>query len=134
VDDPAIAGAVFSLAIGGFSLNLYSAIGILLLMGLVKKNSIILVDYAENARRAGAGSALAILRAGSVRLRPILMTSCATAAAAVPIALGLGAGTELRQPMAVAVLGGVVLSTLLSLYVVPACYVILAAVRRTRRG
>jgi multidrug efflux pump subunit AcrB len=125
----AIAGAAFSLALGGFSLNIFSFIGILLLMGLVKKNSIILVDYAERGRLAGLSPGWAILRAGSVRLRPILMTSAATAAAAVPVVLGLGAGTELRQPMAVAVLGGVILSTVLSLVVVPACYVILERLR-----
>jgi multidrug efflux pump len=128
----AIAGAAFSLAIGGFSLNIFSFIGVLLLMGLVKKNSIILVDYAERGRAAGLTAGWAILRAGSVRLRPILMTSCATAAAAVPVSFGLGAGTELRQPMAVAVLGGVILSTVLSLFVVPACYVILERLRRRR--
>ena len=126
----ALAGAAFSLAIGGFSLNIFSFIGVLLLMGLVKKNSIILVDYAERGRAAGLTAGWAILRAGSVRLRPILMTSCATAAAALPISFGLGEGTELRQPMAVAVLGGVVLSTVLSLVVVPACYVILSKKQR----
>jgi multidrug efflux pump len=126
----AIAGAAFSLIIGGFSLNIFSFIGVLLLMGLVKKNSIILVDYAERGRAAGLSAGWAILRAGSVRLRPILMTSCATAAAAVPISLGFGEGTELRQPMAVAVLGGVVVSTVLSLVVVPACYVMLDRLRR----
>ena len=125
----AIAGAAFSLAIGGFSLNIFSFIGVLLLMGLVKKNSIILVDYAERGRDAGLTAGWAILRAGSVRLRPILMTSCATAAAAVPISLGLGEGTELRQPMAVVVLGGVILSTVLSLVVVPACYILLDKLR-----
>jgi multidrug efflux pump subunit AcrB len=128
----AIAGAAFSLAIGGFSLNIFSFIGVLLLMGLVKKNSIILVDYAERGRAAGLTPGWAILRAGSVRLRPILMTSCATAAAAVPVSFGLGAGTELRQPMAVAVLGGVILSTVLSLFVVPACYIILERLRRRK--
>lgn len=126
----AIAGAAFSLIVGGFSLNIFSFIGVLLLMGLVKKNSIILVDYAERGRAAGLSAGWAILRAGSVRLRPILMTSCATAAAAVPISLGFGEGTELRQPMAVAVLGGVVVSTVLSLVVVPACYVMLDRLRR----
>lgn len=130
----AIAGAVFSLAIGGHSLNVFSFIGILLLMGLVKKNSIILVDYAERGRRSGLSAGWAVLRAGAVRLRPILMTSAATAAAAVPIALGLGAGSELRQPMAVAVLGGVVVSTVLSLVAVPAVYVVLERLRRRLGG
>jgi multidrug efflux pump subunit AcrB len=98
-------------------------------MGIVKKNSIILVDYANHVR-AGRGAAAAMLRAGRVRLRPILMTSVATMAAALPVAAGIGAGAEVRQPMAVAVVGGVVASTLLSLYTVPAFYVLVGGRRR----
>jgi hydrophobe/amphiphile efflux-1 (HAE1) family protein len=120
----AVAGAAFSLQLGGFSLNTFSLIGILLLMGIVKKNSIILVDYADKARAEGKDAVEAMLHAGAVRLRPILMTSAATMMAAVPTALGLGAGAETRQPMAVAVFGGVLLSTLLSLVVVPAFYLV----------
>jgi hydrophobe/amphiphile efflux-1 (HAE1) family protein len=120
----AIAGAAASLWLGGFTLNMFSVIGMLLLMGIVKKNSIILVDYAEKARAAGASARDAIQHAGEVRLRPILMTSAATMMAAVPTALGLGAGSETRQPMAVAVFGGVLVSTLLSLAVVPAFYLV----------
>jgi multidrug efflux pump len=119
-----IAGAVFALKIGGQSINIFSMIGILLLMGIVKKNSIILVDYANQVRQSDKLDALdAMLRAGPVRLRPILMTSFATLAAAVPAALALGPGSEVRAPMAFAVIGGLVVSTLLSLLVVPAFYV-----------
>ncbi len=119
----AIAGALFGLALFGKSINTFSVIGILLLMGIVKKNSIILVDYAERGRRSGLSPARAMFSAGMIRLRPILMTSVAIMAAAVPTALGLGAGAEARQPMAVAVLGGVALCTALSLMVVPAFYI-----------
>jgi len=130
-----IAGAIFALKIGNQSINIFSMIGILLLMGIVKKNSIILVDYANQVRESDKLDALgAMLRAGPVRLRPILMTSFATLAAAVPAALALGPGSEVRAPMAFAVIGGLVVSTLLSLFVVPAFYVSadhgLARVRR----
>jgi hydrophobe/amphiphile efflux-1 (HAE1) family protein len=120
-----LAGAVFALAIAGKSLNMCSMIGILLLMGIVKKNSIILVDYANQLREEqGLGALDAMLRAAPVRLRPILMTSIATMMAAVPAALALGAGSETRAPMSIAVLGGLVVSTALSLLVVPAFYVV----------
>jgi hydrophobe/amphiphile efflux-1 (HAE1) family protein len=120
----AISGALAGLWLAGFSLSLFSAIGILLLMGLSKKNSIILVDYANQARERGMDAAEAMAYAGPVRLRPIVMTSLATLVAAIPTSLGLGAGAETRQPMAVAVLGGIIVSTLLSLIVVPSFYVL----------
>ncbi|WP_438031859.1 efflux RND transporter permease subunit [Sorangium sp. So ce204] len=126
-----IAGAAFALLLTGHTLNIFSMIGILLLMGIVKKNSIILVDHAIEVRRGhgeGAGEVMdareAMLRAGPVRLRPILMTSIATLMAAVPSALALGPGAEIRAPMAAAVIGGLVVSTALSLLVVPAFYVV----------
>jgi multidrug efflux pump subunit AcrB len=119
-----IAGAAFALFSTGRSLNIFSMIGLLLLMGIVKKNSIILVDYANQLRERGRGTLAAILRAGPVRLRPILMTSVATMMAAIPAALGLGAGSETRAPMAVAVIGGLIVSTALSLLVVPAFYLL----------
>lgn len=118
-----IAGAAFALWLAGKSLNIFSMIGLLLLMGIVKKNSIILVDYANQARAEGLGAKDAMLRAGPIRLRPILMTSIATMMAAIPPALGLGSGSEIRTPMAIAVIGGLVVSTALSLLVVPAFYV-----------
>ncbi len=118
-----IAGAAAALLITGKSLNIFSMIGLLLLLGIVKKNSIILVDYANQNRMDGADARNGMLRAGPIRLRPILMTSVATLMAAIPPALGLGAGSEIRTPMAIAVIGGVIVSTALSLLVVPAFYV-----------
>src|SRR5262249_36514482 len=106
------------------SLNIMSMIGLLLLMGIVKKNSIILVDYAIQARGDGLSAKDAMLKAGPVRLRPILMTSIATMMGVVPAALALGPGAEMRRSMAVGVIGGLVLSTVLSLLVVPAFYVV----------
>ena len=123
---PSISGAVFALYISGQSLNAFSVIGILLLMGIAKKNSIILVDYTNQLRKRGEATTAeeALLKAGPIRLRPILMTSGATTMAAIPLALGLGPGGEVRMPMAIAVIGGVVASTLLSLVVVPAFYIL----------
>ena len=118
-----VAGAVFALLIGDKTLNIFSAIGLLLLMGIVKKNSIILVDYATQLRAKGMNARDAMLRAGPVRLRPILMTSIATGMAALPAALALGPGGEVRAPMAIAVIGGLVVSTMMSLFVVPSFYV-----------
>jgi len=136
-----IAGAAFALWVTGKSLNIFSMIGLLLLMGIVKKNSIILVDYANRARGDGLSARDAMLRAGPLRLRPILMTSVATMMAVIPPALGLGAGSEIRTPMAIAVIGGLVVSTALSLLVVPAFYLtadrvasrVTARLRRRRR-
>ena len=119
-----VAGAAFALWLTGNTLNIFSMIGLLLLMGIVKKNSIILVDYANQARGRGADARGAMLEAGPIRLRPILMTSCATTMAAVPAAIGLGAGSEVRTPMAIAVIGGVLVSTMLSLLVVPCFYIV----------
>jgi multidrug efflux pump subunit AcrB len=119
-----VAGAAFAMAATGTTLNIFSMIGLLLLMGIVKKNSIILVDYALQQREHGADAVEAMQRAGPVRLRPILMTSIATMMAAVPAALALGAGSETRAPMSIAVLGGLSVSTVLSLLVVPAFYVV----------
>jgi multidrug efflux pump subunit AcrB len=119
-----IAGAAFALLITRQSLNIFSMIGLLLLMGIVKKNSIILVDYANAFREKGFGAKESMEQAGPIRLRPILMTATATLMAAIPPALGIGSGSEIRMPMAIAVIGGLVLSTALSLVVVPAFYVV----------
>jgi multidrug efflux pump subunit AcrB len=130
-----VAGAIFALAAAGHSLNIYSLIGLLLLMGIVKKNSILLVDFTNQLRERGRSTLGALRRAGPIRLRPILMTSVATMMAATPVALGLGAGSETRQPMAIAVIGGLLVSTALSLLVVPCFYYLadLAKVRLRRR-
>ena len=119
-----IAGAAFALWITRQSLNVFSMIGLLLLIGIVQKNSIILVDYANTYKAKGFGAREAMEKAGPIRLRPILMTATATLMAAIPPALGLGAGAEIRRPMAIGVIGGLVLSTILSLVVVPSFYVI----------
>jgi hydrophobe/amphiphile efflux-1 (HAE1) family protein len=121
-----IAGAMAALYLTDRTLNVFSMIGLLLLMGIVKKNSIMLVDYANEVRQHAPtlSAREAMKRAGPVRLRPILMTAAATMMAAVPAAIGLGEGSETRGPMAIAVLGGLILSTILSLYVVPAFYVL----------
>jgi multidrug efflux pump subunit AcrB len=121
-----LAGAMFALYLSGKTINIFSMIGLLLLMGIVKKNSIMLVDYATEVRRhdAALDASQAMALAGPTRLRPILMTAMACMMAAVPSAMGHGAGAETRGPMAIAIIGGLVVSTILSLYVVPAFYVL----------
>ncbi len=119
-----VAGAAFALLITGKTINIFSMIGLLLLLGIAKKNSIILVDYAVQKQKEGSSAREAMLKAGPVRLRPILMTSMATLCAAIPPALALGPGAETRGPMAVAIIGGLVISTALSLLVVPAFFVV----------
>ncbi|MBZ0136255.1 MAG: efflux RND transporter permease subunit [Planctomycetes bacterium] len=120
-----IAGAALALFSTGQTLNIFSLIGLLLLIGIAKKNSIILVDYANQLRLKGLTAREAMQKAGPVRLRPILMTSAATIMAAFPAALALGPGGEIRRPMAIGVLGGMLVATALSLLVVPAFYVLL---------
>ena len=121
-----IAGAFIGLFITGQSLNIYSMIGVLLLMGIVKKNSILLVEFANLVRDRKGGEETpekAMVEAGPTRLRPILMTSFATVAGAIPTAIATGEGAELTRSMAVTIIFGVLFSTLLTLYVIPAIYV-----------
>jgi hydrophobe/amphiphile efflux-1 (HAE1) family protein len=127
-------GAIVALRWAGLTLNLWSFIGIVLLMGIVKKNSILLVDLTNQRRSLGAGRDQALFEACPLRLRPILMTSVSTVAAAVPAALAAGPGGELRQPMAIAVIGGVTLSTFLTLLVVPALYAVLDDLFGRKKG
>jgi multidrug efflux pump subunit AcrB len=119
-----VAGAAFALLITGKSMNIFSMIGLLLLLGIAKKNSIILVDYAIELQHEGDDAKTAMSKAGPIRLRPILMTSVATMMAAIPPALALGPGAETRGPMAVAIIGGLIVSTALSLVVVPSFFVV----------
>jgi HAE1 family hydrophobic/amphiphilic exporter-1 len=121
----AVTGALVTLWLTGDTLNMMSMIGLILLMGLVKKNSIILVDYTNALREQGLSVQEAVLKACPVRLRPILMTSVATVAGAIPAAIGLGPGAETRAPMARSIIGGIVLSTLVTLVLVPVFYVLL---------
>ena len=125
-----ISGAFIGLYLGHQSLNMYSLIGLILLMGIVKKNSILLVDFTNQVRTEGAGVNEALLRACPVRLRPILMTSVATVAGALPEALAWGPGMEVRMPMAIAIIGGVIASTFLTLFVVPCAYSLIAHLER----
>ena len=117
-----VTGAVLALVIGNQSLNMFSMIGIVLLMGIVKKNSILLVDFTNERRKSGLSVHDALQEACPIRLRPILMTSVSTIAAAIPPALALGPGAETRVPMALVISGGVAVSTLLTLFVVPCAY------------
>ena len=117
-----LSGAFLSLWAGGQSLNIFSMIGLILLMGIVKKNSILLVEFTNQMRERGMGIREALSTACPIRLRPILMTSISTIAAALPPALAMGPGAETRIPMAIAVIGGVLVSTVLTLFVVPAAY------------
>jgi len=117
-----VTGAFIALRLTGISLNIYSMIGLLLLMGIVKKNSILLVDFTNKRRVDGLGVREALLAACPTRLRPIIMTSVATVAAAIPAALAIGPGAETIRPMAVVVIGGVAFSTVLTLFVVPCAY------------
>jgi HAE1 family hydrophobic/amphiphilic exporter-1 len=129
-----IGGALGALALTGLTLNIYSMIGMVMLMGLVTKNAILLVDYTNQLRReSGMETKAALLRAGPVRLRPILMTAFSTIAGMVPIAIGLGAGSETRQPMGACVIGGMLTSTLLTLVVIPVVYSLLDDVGGTVR-
>lgn len=119
-------GAFVSLALFHQSINMYSMIGLILLMGIVKKNSILLVDFTRQCRDEGLGVEAALLKACPVRLRPILMTSAATVAGALPEALSVGPGAETTIPMAIAIIGGVIASTVLTLFVVPCVYSLLS--------
>jgi multidrug efflux pump subunit AcrB len=121
----AIIGAMLALLITRSDFGMISVIGLLFLLGLLDKNALLLMDYINQLRRAGLNRDKAILVTGLVRLRPILMTTASTILGMLPIALGLGAGSELRQPMAVAIIGGLFTSTLLSLIVVPVLYTLL---------
>jgi multidrug efflux pump subunit AcrB len=104
------------------NINLFSQIGLVLLIGLVTKNSILLVEYANQQTAKGIDPRTAMEAAGRVRLRPILMTAFSTIAGILPIAIGFGAGAESRRPMGVAVVGGMLTSTFLTLFVIPVVY------------
>ncbi|MGN6392655.1 MAG: efflux RND transporter permease subunit [Gemmatimonadales bacterium] len=130
----AVTGALFTLKVAGSTINVYSQIGMILLIGLVTKNSILLVEYINQLRERGMDTVDAAREAGRIRLRPILMTSVATVMGALPIALGLGAGSLSRRPLGYAIVGGLVFSTMLTLYVVPTVYVIFDAALARLRG
>ncbi|HTK30619.1 MAG TPA: efflux RND transporter permease subunit [Candidatus Saccharimonadaceae bacterium] len=122
----AVFGALLTLFIFRMSINIYSQIGLIMLIGLVTKNGILIVEFANQRRARGMPVTEAVVGAATIRLRPILMTTLATIFGILPIALGLGAGSESRKPLGMAVVGGMVFSTALTLIVVPVVYTLLA--------
>ena len=134
-----VSGALLVLWLGGQSMNVYSMLGMILLMGIAKKNSIMLVDFTNQLRDQGHERHEALLQACPIRLRPILMTSFATIAGALPAALALGPGAETQRSMALTLVGGMAISTLFTLFVVPAAYSVIDDVvswngERRKRG
>jgi multidrug efflux pump subunit AcrB len=127
-------GVLLALLLTGTTLNILSMIGFVMLMGLVTKNAILLVDFANRSRRGGAALHDALLTAGQVRLRPILMTTAAMIFGMLPLALGLGESGETQAPMGRAIIGGVVTSTLLTLVVVPVIYTYLDRLTEWRKA
>jgi len=114
-------------------LNIFSFVGLILLVGLVKKNGIMMIDFALTRQRAGMSAEDAIVEASLVRLRPILMTTLSTIVATLPIAIGFGAGAEARRPLGIAVVGGMLFSQFLTLYITPTFYVSMARMEAALR-
>ena len=118
-------GVMLALLVTGSTLNLMSLIGVILLMGIVAKNAILLIDFAKWAEEEGKSRREALIEAGRVRLRPILMTTFALIAGMIPVAIGAGEGADFRAPLGRAVIGGVITSTVLTLLVIPTFYEIM---------
>jgi HAE1 family hydrophobic/amphiphilic exporter-1 len=125
---------VLALAVTRGGLNTMSLIGVVILVGIVVNDAIVKVDFINLARRQGMPLRAAILEAGRVRLRPIVMTTVTTVLGLLPMALGIGRGADLRAPLAIAVIGGLTLATLLTLIVVPVVYAVVEDVRVRLRG
>ena len=125
-------GAFGALFLAGMTLNIFSMIGLIMLMGLVTKNAILLVDFTNNAREQGKSVVDALVEAGRTRLRPILMTTAAMIFGMLPVAMAISEGGETRAPMAMAVIGGLITSTLLTLVVVPVVYLLLHRLTNSR--
>src|SRR5262249_20890023 len=126
----AFAGALFSLWFFNQTLNIFSEIGVIMLIGLVTKNAILIVEFANQRKEQGLGKYDAVRDAAASRFRPILMTSLATALGALPIALALGAGSESRVSMGITVIGGLMFALVLTLFVIPAMYLYLSKERK----
>jgi multidrug efflux pump len=130
----AVTGALVTLLLSGSTLNLYSQIGFILLIGLSAKNSILLVEYANQLRDGGMELVEAVLEAGRIRFRPILMTAVSTVVGALPIALGIGAGSSSRKPLGLVIVGGVTIATILTLILVPVVYLLFERARQRVLG
>ena len=128
----ALIGVMLALLVSRSTLNVFSMIGLVMLMGLVTKNAILLVDFANQARKAGATVPEALLQAGLIRMRPIVMTTMAMVFGMLPLALALNQGGEIQAPMGRAIIGGVITSTILTLVVVPVLYSYLVRERKKR--
>jgi multidrug efflux pump len=127
-------GAVLALLLFKMEFSIIALIGVFLLIGIVKKNAILIIDFALEAERARGISAVeAVREACMLRFRPILMTTLAAALGALPLAIGFGEGSELRRPLGVAIIGGLVASQLLTLLTTPVVYVVLDKLRRPRQ-
>ncbi len=123
----AIAGALLSLYIFGFTLNIFSEIGMIVLIGIVTKNGILIIEFANQRREQGYGITESVVYAATQRLRPILMTSLATVLGALPIAMALGASSTSRIPMGVVIIGGLLFSLILTLFVIPTLYTLITS-------
>jgi hydrophobic/amphiphilic exporter-1 (mainly G- bacteria), HAE1 family len=130
----AAVGALATLMLFGKDLSVYAYVGVIMLIGLVKKNAIMMIDFAIEAERTeGMSPTVAILEAARVRFRPIMMTTMAALMGTLPIAIGFGAGAESRQPLGLAVVGGLAFSQLVTLYVTPVVYTYLDQLKNRRR-
>jgi len=127
-------GTAVTLRVLGISVSVVVFLGMIMLAGIVVNNAIVLVDYINTLRRRGLGRAEAIVTAGTVRLRPILMTTATTVLGLLPMALGIGDGAEIRTPMAIAVISGLVASTVLTLLIIPSVYAIVDSLREATLG